>query len=94
MERIAAGESNEALGFNDDAARRLFVGRFENRYGSQKRYLEQAHIENGAYLDEQFFRGGLAPVAQLQIRSSWQLPNPGGRWCERELSRRFVTSWT
>ena len=92
MERIAAGESNEALGFNDDAARRLFVGRFENRYGSQKRYLEQAHIENGAYLDEQFFRRGLAPVAQYRFdpRGSYRIRVIGGVNGNQPPIRHFV----
>ena len=92
MERIAAGESNEALGFNDDAARRLFIGRYDNRYGSQKRYLEQAHIENGAYLDEQFFRGGLAPVANHKFdpRGTYKIRVVGGVNGTQPPIRHFV----
>jgi len=92
MERIAAGESNEALGFNDDAARRLFTGRYDSRYGSQKGYLEQAHIENGAYLDEQFFRGGLAPVAQHKFdpRGTYRIRVVGGMNGTQPPIRQFV----
>lgn len=92
MERVAAGESNEALGFNDDAARRLFTGRFDSRYGSQKKYLEQAHIENGAYLDEQFFRRGLAPVANHKFdpRGTYQIRVVGGMNGRQPPIRQFV----
>lgn len=92
MEGVAAGESNEALGFNDDAARRLFTGRFDRRYGSQKKYLEQAHIENGAYLDEQFFRGGLAPVANHNFdpRGTYQIRVVGGMNGTQPPIRQFL----
>ncbi|MDH3583445.1 MAG: DUF1592 domain-containing protein, partial [Phycisphaerae bacterium] len=92
MDRIAAGENNEELGFNDDAARRLFIGRYDNRYGSQKKYLEQAHIENGAYLDEQFFRGGLAPLANHNFdpRGTYKIRVVGGVNGTQPPIRHFV----
>ena len=92
MERIGAGESNEALGFNDDAARRMFVERYNNSFGSQKKYLEQAHTENGAYLDEQFFIGGLAPVAQHKFdpRGTYRIRIVGGVNGEQPPIRHFV----
>lgn len=92
MERIAAGESNQALGFNDDTARRLFIGRFDSRFGGQKKYLEQAYTENGAYLDEQWFRGGLSPVANHRFdpRGTYRIRVVGGVNGTQPPIRHFV----
>lgn len=92
MKRIAAGDSNEALGFNDDAGRRLFIQRYDLMAGGKKRYLEQPQIDTGAYLDEEFFRIGVTPVLNYKFdpRGSYRIEVVGGVNGTQPSIRHFV----
>ena len=93
MKRVAAGESNIALGFNDDTARQLFVKRYDLMAGGRRRYLEQPHIETGAYLDEEFFRVGLTPINGFRFdpRGTYRIRVTGGVNGSQPPIRHFVT---
>lgn len=92
MKRVTAGETNEQLGFNDDAARKIFISRYDLMAGGRRRYLEQPHIESGAYLDEEFFRVGLNPVVGYKIdpRGAYRIRVTGGVNGNQPPIRQFV----
>ncbi len=92
MKRVTAGETNEQLGFNDDAARKIFISRYDLMAGGRRRYLEQPHIESGAYLDEEFFRVGLNPVVGYKIdpRGTYRIRVTGGVNGNQPPIRHFV----
>ncbi len=92
MKRVTAGETNEQLGFNDDAARKIFISRYDLMAGGRRRYLEQPHIESGAYLDEEFFRVGLNPVVGYKIdpRGAYRIRVTGGVNGTQPPIRQFV----
>ena len=93
MKRVEAGETNEQLGFNDDAARKIFVHRYDLMAGGRRRYLEQPHTDTGAYLDEEFFRVGLTPVVRYKLidpRGTYRIRVTGGVNGSQPPIRQFV----
>jgi hypothetical protein len=92
MKRVEAGKTNEQLGFNDDAARKIFIHRYDLMAGGRRRYLAQPHAGSGAYLDEEFFRIGVTPVLRhkLDPRGSYRIRVTGGVHGKQSPIRQFI----
>ena len=76
MARIAAGDSLDKLGFDDEKQKQLYINRYDLRAGVRKSYLEKPHADTGIFLEENVFRaleagfihGTLDPRGTYQFR--------------------------
>lgn len=73
MARIAAGDSLDKLGFDDEKQKELYINRYDPRAGVRKNYLEKTHADKGMFLEENVFRA-------LEASFNYEALDPRGEY--------------